>query len=67
MDCLQTCAFPKRKLDGITAEKILCSLGCSVALATDAADMPRFVGSLIDAVCNFMVEAGSTDFFMIVS
>ena len=43
------------------------ALGISVAPATDAADMARsrFVGSFFDAMCKFVAEAGSTDFFMI--
>ena len=46
LDCLHICAFPKRELDGITAEELLCSAARSVAPATDAADMARFIGSL---------------------
>ena len=55
----------KRKLDGITAEESLCSSARSVAPVTDAADMPRFVGSLFDTMWKFVAEAGSTAFFMI--
>ena len=64
LDCLHICVFPKRELDGITAEESLCSAACSIAPPTDAADMPRFVGSLFDDMCKFVAEAGSTDFFM---
>ena len=59
------CVFTKRELDGIIAEQSLCSAGRSVAPSTDAADMPRFIGSRFDAKCKFVVEVGSTDFFTI--
>ena len=65
MSCLHFCAFPRRELDGITAEESLCSAGHSVAPATGAADMLRFVGSLFDAVCKFVAEAGSTEVLVI--
>ena len=65
LDCVHICVFPERELDGIAAEESLCSAARSVARATDAADMARFVGSLFDAMCKFVAAAGSTDFFMI--
>ena len=65
LDCLLFCAFPKRELDGIVAQESLCSAGRSVDPATDAVDMPRFVGSLFDAMGKFVAEAGSIDSFMI--
>ena len=37
----------------------------SVAPATDAADMLRFVGALFDAMCTFVAEAGTIEFFMV--
>ena len=43
LDCLHICVFPKRELDGITAEELLCSAARSVAPATDAPDMARLV------------------------
>ena len=46
LDFRHICAFHKRELGGITAEELLCSAARSVAPITDAADMPRFVGSL---------------------
>ena len=56
MDCLHICAYPKHALDGISVEESLRSTARSVAAATDAADMPRFVGSLFDAMCKFVAE-----------
>ena len=64
MDCLYICAYPKYALDGNSVEESLRSTARSVAAATDAANMPRFVGSLFDAMCKFVAEAGSTEFFM---
>ena len=64
MDCLYICAYPKYALDGNSVEESLRSTARSVAAATDAANMPRFVGSLFDAMCNLVAEAGSTEFFM---
>ena len=64
MDCLHAVAYPKRANDGIALEELLCSAARSVAVATDA-DMPRFVGSLFDAMCKFVDEEGVMDFFMI--
>ena len=65
MDCLHATAYPKRKLDGVSVEESLRSIARSVAPATNATDMARFVGSLFDAMCEFVAEPGSTDFFMI--
>ena len=65
LDCLQLCAFSKRELGGIIAEKSLCSAGRLVAPAADAAGMSRFVGSLFDAMGKFLAEAGSIASFMI--
>ena len=64
LDCLQFCATPKRERDGIAAEESLCSGARLVAPGPMAADMPRFIGSLFDAMCKFVAEAGSTGFFM---
>ena len=63
MDCQHVCAFPKRELDGITVEELLCPAGRSVAANTDAAETPRFIGFLVDAACKFVPEARSTEFF----
>ena len=64
-DCLHRCAFPKGELEGSSVEGSFSSAGHSVAPATDATDMPRFVRSLFDAMCKIVAEAGSTDYFII--
>ena len=65
MDCLHAVAYPKRAYDGIALEELLCSAARSVAVATDAADMPQVVWSLLDAMCKFVDEERLADFFMI--
>lgn len=53
-----------RKLNRITEEEFLRSIAQSIAPATDAAHMARFVGSLYDSMCNFIAKPGSAKFFM---
>ena len=65
-DCLHSNAYPKRKLDGIFAEESLRSIARSVASATNAVDIARFVETVFDAMCKFVDEAATIDFFMVV-
>ena len=46
LDCVHDVAYPKRAHDGTSVEESLRSAGRSVAAATDAADVHRFVGPL---------------------
>ena len=63
LDCLHTCGFPKRELDGITAEESFCRAARSVAPATDAAGIPRFVGFLFDAMSKYVCGRSWIDCF----
>ena len=65
MDCLHSLAYPTRKLDAVTVEESLRSIARSIAPATDAAGMLRFVEEIFDYVCKFVAELGTIDFFMV--
>lgn len=52
LDFLHAIAYPKQAHDGIALEELVCSAAFSVAATTEAADMLRFVGSLLDTMCK---------------
>lgn len=63
MGCLRAMAYPRSELDGLSVEESLRSIGRSVAPATDAAYIARYVRSLFEAKHKFVSEPGATYFF----
>lgn len=60
--CPHAAAYPKRAHGGFFVEQLLSYAARSVVATTDAADMPRFVPSIFDAMRVFVDEEGVTSY-----
>lgn len=62
LECLHGfMTYLMREIYGDPAEESLLSAAHSDALATNAADMSRFVGCIFDAMCKFIAEGSSIE------
>ena len=62
LDCLHICGFPKRELVGIAEESLRSAVLVRLLLLLMLQTWRGSLG-LFDAMCKFVAEAGSTDFF----